>query len=89
MRRILLVLTVALVMAVMMLAMAMPVFAQAADPCETGETPAALPLEGASPAFPPPDVPPGTSVREPPPPESRGGTPFTGPTVPGRCGNSL
>jgi len=42
--RILLVLTVALVMAVMMVAMAMPVFAQAADPCTTGIHPPRRPM---------------------------------------------
>jgi hypothetical protein len=85
-RRFLLVLTVALVMAVMALAVAMPAFAQAADPCETGTTPASPPDEGGSPAAPPPDLAPGTTVREPPPPESRGKTPFTGPTD--RCDQS-
>jgi hypothetical protein len=44
-RLILLVLSVALVMVVMALSMAMPVFAQAADPCE-GTTPASPPDVG-------------------------------------------
>jgi hypothetical protein len=79
-RRTLLVLTVALVMAVMMLAMAMPVFAQAADPCE-GMTPASPPDAGAAPTGVPPESPPGYIVREPrvQPPQAK--TPFTGCTA--------
>ena len=78
MKRVLLVLTVVLVMAAMVLASALPVFAQAAEPCE-GTTPASPPQVGGSPAGTPPETPPGGTVREPPPPQSRGGAPFTGP----------
>ena len=89
MKRLVLVLTVALVMAVMFLAMAMPAFARAANPCETGDTPSSPPDVGAAPPSPPAEAPPGTAVREPQPIQSRGHTPFTGPDEPGRCDNSL
>jgi hypothetical protein len=79
-KRVLLVLAVALVMAAVMLVMAMPVFAQAADPCTTGETPASLPAVGAAPTSPTPDIPPGAITRQPAPDTSRGTSPFTGPT---------
>ena len=85
MRRVLLVVTVAIVMAVMMLAMAMPAFARAANPCE-GNTPASPPDEGGAPSLAPPETPPGGSVREPPPVQSRARSPFTGPTDRGSCG---
>ena len=84
MRRILLVLTVALVMSVM----AMPAFARA-NPCETGATPASPPDAGAAPSSPTPDTAPGGTVRQPLPPQSRGVFPFTGPDEPGRCDHSL
>jgi hypothetical protein len=75
-RRILLVLTVALVMAVMAFAMAMPAFAQTpADPCGTGTTPASPPQEGAAPVTPPAQVPPGYEVRQPEPIQSRSRSP--------------
>jgi hypothetical protein len=82
-RRILLVLMVALVM-VVMLAMAMPVFAQVADPCTTGDTPSSPPDAGAAPSFPPPLVPPGYIVMAYPDDRaehSLGGGHFTGPNV--------
>jgi hypothetical protein len=78
-RRVLLVLMVALVMAVMAVTVAMPAFGQAADPCTTGETPASPPDVGGSPQAPPPEQPPGTTVRQPPPVESHGKGVFTGP----------
>jgi hypothetical protein len=90
-RRILLVLTVALIMAVMALTMAVPVFAQAADPCTTGETPASPPKEIATP---PPDTPPGFTVMAYPDDRaehSLARAPFTGPNIleDNRCVNSL
>ncbi len=80
MRRILLVLTVALVMVALLWVMAMPVFAQAADPCTTGDTPSSPPDVGAAPSSPTPDTPPGGTVREPEPVQSLARPPFTGPT---------
>jgi hypothetical protein len=84
-KRILLVLTVALVMAVMALVVAMPAFGQAADPCTTGDTPSSPPDVGGAPAAPTPDNPPGYSTRndEHPTLHGRATSPFTGPT--GRC----
>jgi hypothetical protein len=80
-RRVLLVLAVALVMAVMMLAMAMPVFAQAADPCTTGDTPSSPPDAGGAPSNPTPDSPPGYTVRNlDAGTHGQGRGPFTGPT---------
>jgi hypothetical protein len=81
MRRVLLVLTVALVMVVMALAMAMPAFGQAADPCTTGETPASPPDVGGAPSNPTPDVPPGYVVRNPNSAAGSGTSPFTGCTA--------
>jgi hypothetical protein len=74
----LLVLTVALVMAVMVLTMAMPVFARAADPCTTGDTPSSPPDVGGAPATPPPTVPPGYMVRAPQDRPIDAHSPFTG-----------
>jgi hypothetical protein len=87
-RRILLILTVALVMAVVAVVVAMPAFAQGkgpANPCETGDTPSSPPDVGGSPTTPPPSTPPGyaTRVDKELPPKSA--TPFTGPTDRGSC----
>ena len=88
MRRIMMVLTVALVMAAMALVVAMPAFSQGANPCETGTTPASPPDRGAAPSSPTPDSPPGFTVRDPDAAlTGQGRSPFTGPT--GRCDNSL
>jgi hypothetical protein len=101
MRRMLLTVTVPLVMAVMMMAMAMPVFAQAADPCETGSTPASPPDVGdrhtgffPTPSSPPPLTPPGYAAMEHPDAQTEhrlGRNPFTGPNIfeGNRCENSL
>ncbi len=87
MKRVLLIVTVALVMAAMALVVAMPAFARA-NPCETGDTPSSPPAEGAAPTSPTPESPPGYVVREPMihPPQAK--APFTGPD-PARCDNSL
>ncbi len=89
MRRILLVLTVALVMAAMVLAMAMPAFGQAADPCTTGDTPSAPPDVGGTPISPTPETPPGYGVQDQKERPGESNSPFTGPNHPGRCDNSL
>jgi hypothetical protein len=88
MRRMLLILSVALVMVVMAL-VAMPAFGQAADPCTTGDTPSSPPDVGGAPASPTPDSPPGYTVRnlEHPTEHGRARSPFTGPTD--NCDQSL
>jgi hypothetical protein len=83
-KRVLLVLTVALVMAVMALAMALPAFAQA-NPCETGDTPSSPPDAGGAPSSPPSTVPPGFGVREDKERPGTSASPFTGPTDRGSC----
>jgi hypothetical protein len=89
-KRVLLVFTVALVMALMVLVVAMPAFAQAANPCETGDTPSSPPDVGGAPSSPTPDSAPGYTVRDPEAAISgRGRSQFTGPNLSGRCDNSL
>jgi hypothetical protein len=83
-RRVLLVLTVALVMAVMMVSMAMPAFAQAADPCTTEDTPSSPP-EASPTSEPPPIVAPGYARRTDKERPGTSATPFTGPTFRGSC----
>ena len=83
-----LILTVALVMAVMALVVAMPAFAQA-TPCETGDTPASPPDVGGAPFSPTPGTPPGYAVRLDKERTGNAESPFTGPNQPGRCDNSL
>jgi hypothetical protein len=79
-RRMLLVLTVALIMLVMLVVMAMPVFAQAADPCATGDTPSSPPEAGGAPTSPTPTVPPGYDARVDKERSGHAQSPFTGPT---------
>lgn len=89
MKRVLLVLTVALVMAAMVVAMAMPAFVRAADPCKTRDTPSPPPDVGGADASPPPLTPPGYGSRISKVRPFQARSPFTGPTEPGRCDNSL
>ena len=88
MRHVLLLLTVALVMAAVAVVVAMPVFAQEMGPansCETGDTPSSPPDVGGAPASPTPYNPPSALVRQPPLDQSHRHNPFTGPYDRGSC----